>query len=145
MGSNPTLSANLRSFVCNHLDRPRGFSACDGVQRVGAAGIFEAVDRGNVRMVFVSGRTAVFAGGIPTTPSGSLDVFTTSLRKQFFDSFTVSEHCTSLIVTTVVNDPNYVTNGFVISSHVKEEIDLSKWTPRPCDVPPRVFRSGRAQ
>ena len=49
------------------------------------------------------------------------------------------------IVTTVVNDPNYVTNGFVISSHVKEEIDLSKWTPRPCDVPPRVFRSGRAQ
>jgi hypothetical protein len=82
---------------------------------------------------------------------GSLEVVTTSLTagylrpngvpyseravvKEFFDSFTLPEDGTWLIVTTVVDDSEYLTQEFVISSQFKKESDLSKWNPRPCDI-----------
>jgi hypothetical protein len=56
--------------------------------------------------------------------------------KEFFDSFTLpDEDGTWLIVTTVVNDPEYLTQEFVISSQFKKEADESRWNPRPCDIP----------
>ena len=58
--------------------------------------------------------------------------------KEFFDSFTLPEDGTWLIVTTVVQDPEYLTQEFVISSQFKKETDLSKWNPRPCDIPAPV-------
>ena len=84
---------------------------------------------------------------------GSLEVVTTNLRagylrpngvpyseravvKEFFDSFTLPDDGMWLIVTTVVNDPEYLTQEFVISSQFKKEPDVSKWSPRACDVPP---------
>jgi hypothetical protein len=84
---------------------------------------------------------------------GSLEVVTTNLTggylrpngvpysdsavvKEFFDSFTLPDNGgTWLIVTTVVDDPTYLTQEFVISSQFKKEADASKWNPRPCDVP----------
>ena len=86
---------------------------------------------------------------------GSLEVVTTNLApgylrangvpygartvvKEFFDSFTLPEDGTWLIVTTVVEDPEYLTQEFVLSSQFKKETDLSKWSPRPCDIPPPV-------
>jgi hypothetical protein len=83
---------------------------------------------------------------------GSLEVVTTNLEagylrpngvpysertnvKEFFDMFTLPEEGTWLIVTTVVEDPEYLTQEFVISSQFKKESDLSKWNPRPCDIP----------
>jgi hypothetical protein len=86
---------------------------------------------------------------------GSLEVVTTNLAagylrpngvpyseravvKEFFDSFTLPEDGTWLIVTTVVQDPEYLTQEFVISSQFKKESDLSKWNPRPCDIPAPV-------
>jgi hypothetical protein len=56
--------------------------------------------------------------------------------KEFFDSFTLPEDGTWLIVTTVVNDPQYLTQEFVLSSQFKKESDVSRWNPRPCDIPP---------
>jgi hypothetical protein len=84
---------------------------------------------------------------------GSLEVVTTNLTagylrpngvpysertvvKEFFDSFTLPDDGTWLIVTTVVEDPEYLTQEFVISSQFKKESDLSKWSPRPCSTPP---------
>jgi hypothetical protein len=84
---------------------------------------------------------------------GSLEVVTTNLApgylrpngvpysartvvKEFFDSFTLPEDGTWLIVTTVVADPEYLTQEFVLSSQFKKESDQSKWHPRPCDIPP---------
>jgi hypothetical protein len=84
---------------------------------------------------------------------GSLEVVTTNLRagylrpngvpyseravvKEFFDSFTLPDDGMWLIVTTVVNDPEYLTQEFVLSSQFKKEPDVSKWSPRPCDIPP---------
>ena len=96
---------------------------------------------------------------------GSLEVVTTNLRaaylrpngvpygertvvKEFFDSFTLPDDGTWLIVTTVVNDPEYLTQEFVVSSQFRKESDLSGWRPRPCDIapppPPRVTRGGAA-
>jgi hypothetical protein len=86
---------------------------------------------------------------------GSLEVVTTNLTagylrpngvpyseravvKEFFDSFTLPEDGTWLIVTTVVQDPEYLTQEFVISSQFKKESDLTKWSPRPCDIPAPV-------
>src|SRR4029453_9524731 len=68
----------------------------------------------------------------PPTPGGSLEVVTTNLQagylrpngvpysdravvKEFFDGFTLGENGTLLIVTTVVNDPAFLTQEFVIS------------------------------
>jgi hypothetical protein len=83
---------------------------------------------------------------------GSLEVVTSSLTpgylrpngvpygeravvKEFFDTFTLPEDGTWLIVTTVVQDPEYLTQELVISSQFKKESDPSKWNPRPCDIP----------
>jgi hypothetical protein len=61
--------------------------------------------------------------------------------KEFFDTFTLPDGSTWLIVTTVVNDPQYLTQEFVLSSQFKKELDTSKWNPRPCDIPaPLVAR-----
>ena len=93
---------------------------------------------------------------------GSLEVVTTNLRAaylrpngvpysertvvtEFFDSFTLPDDGTWLIVTTVVNDPEYLTQEFVLSSQFRKESDLSKWSPRPCDIaPPPVTRRASA-
>ncbi len=84
---------------------------------------------------------------------GSLEVVTTNLEagylrpngvpysertvvKEFFDTFTLPEDGIWLIVTTVVDDPEYLTQEFVVSTQFKKETgDLSKWSPRPCEIP----------
>ena len=55
--------------------------------------------------------------------------------KEFFDRFTLPDgDGTWLIVTTVVNDPEYLTQEFVISSQFKQEVDGSRWNSRPCEI-----------
>jgi hypothetical protein len=100
-------------------------------------------------------------GGAPR--GGTLEVVTTALLagylrpngvpyseratvKEFFDTFTLPEDGTWLIVTTVVNDPVYLTQEFVVSSQFRKEADVSKWSPRPCDIaPPLVARRAPAR
>ena len=55
--------------------------------------------------------------------------------KEFFDTFTLPEDGSWLIVTTVIEDPEYLTQEFVLSTQFKKESDLSKWSPRPCEIP----------
>ncbi len=56
--------------------------------------------------------------------------------KEFFDTFTLPEDGIWLIVTTVIDDPEYLTQEFVVSTQFKKETnDLSKWNPRPCEIP----------
>jgi hypothetical protein len=38
-----------------------------------------------------------------------------------------------LIVTTIVEDPQYLNTRFARSSHFKREPDGSKWKPSPCE------------
>jgi hypothetical protein len=91
---------------------------------------------------------------------GSLEVVTSNLEagylrpngvpysertvvKEFIDTFTLPEDGSWLIVTTVIEDPEYLTQEFVLSTQFKKESDLSKWSPHPCEIP-RSRRPERA-
>lgn len=39
-----------------------------------------------------------------------------------------------LVVTTVVDDPRYLLQPFIVSSHFRKEADGSKWDPTPCSA-----------
>jgi hypothetical protein len=90
-------------------------------------------------------------GGGPPPPGGSLKATTTMLTAgwlrrngapysqdatvtEYFDRFTAPNGDEWFSVTTVVNDPKYLNQEFVTSSHFKKEPDGSKWAPAPCRV-----------
>jgi hypothetical protein len=39
-----------------------------------------------------------------------------------------------MLVTTVVDDPQYLQLPFIVSSQFKKEADGSKWDPTPCSA-----------
>jgi hypothetical protein len=39
-----------------------------------------------------------------------------------------------LVITSVVNDPQYLYVPWVVSNHFRREADGSKWNPQPCDL-----------
>jgi hypothetical protein len=80
---------------------------------------------------------------------GSLRVVTSNLRAGYLrkngvpysERATVTEHFDVaplpdggrlLLVTTIVEDPVYLTGPYVVSPHFKKEPDGSKWDPTPC-------------
>jgi len=89
-------------------------------------------------------------GAPPAGPGGALKVVTTNLRAgwlrrngvPFSERATVTEHFDRFpspdgaewfVVTTIVEDPVYLTGRFITSSHFRKEPDGSKWNPRPCE------------
>ena len=92
-------------------------------------------------------------GGDPAAPPrlGSLTVVTTNMRAgylrkngvpysenarvtEYFDVAPQPNGGQLLVVTTVVDDPRYLTQSFIVSSHFKKEADASKWDPTPCSA-----------
>jgi hypothetical protein len=88
-------------------------------------------------------------GGNAGGGGGSLRVVTTNLRAGYlrkngvpyseratvtenFDVATLADGSKLLLVTTVVEDPVYLTGQYVVSPHFKKEADGSKWDPMPC-------------
>ena len=81
---------------------------------------------------------------------GSLRVVTSNLRGGYLrkngvpysERATVTEHFDIapleggrlLLVTTIVDDPVYLTGPYVVSPHFKKEPDGSKWDPTPCSA-----------
>jgi hypothetical protein len=79
---------------------------------------------------------------------GSLKVVTTSIRAGFLrrngvpysDNVVMTEYFDRhragdidlLTVLTVIEDPQYLDQPFITSTHFKPEPDASKWTPSPC-------------
>lgn len=51
---------------------------------------------------------------------------------EYFDTFTAPNGDRWLNVTTIVEDPMYLNQPFVTSSHFKREPDGAKWDPTPC-------------
>ena len=87
-------------------------------------------------------------GGPPA--GGSLTVLTKNMRAgylrkngvpysanatvtEYFD-FSPSPGGQMLVVTTVVDDPRYLLQPLIVSSHFKKEADGSKWDPTPCSA-----------
>ena len=80
---------------------------------------------------------------------GSLKVATTNLRSgylrrngvpysenaavtEYFDVAPLPNGGQVLLVTTIVDDPQYLLLPFIVSSQFKKEADGSKWDPTPC-------------
>jgi hypothetical protein len=83
--------------------------------------------------------------------SGSLKVVTTGIRPgylrkngypysgrttvtEFYDRTIEPNGDTWLIVTTVVNDPVYLNQEFITSTHFKKQADATGWNPQPCNA-----------
>ena len=86
---------------------------------------------------------------VGATRAGSLTVVTTNMRAgylrkngvpysenarvtEYFDVAPMPNNGQLLVVTTTVDDPRYLTQPFIVSSHFKKEADGSKWDPTPC-------------
>ena len=86
-------------------------------------------------------------GGPPR--GGSLKVVTTHLRPgylrkngvpysgnavltEYYTRTDESDGTSYLIITTMVDDPQYLQQTFVTSTHFKQEPDGAKWSPSPC-------------
>ena len=56
---------------------------------------------------------------------------------ELFDFFKGPDDSDWLVITTIVQDPTYLYEDFVTSSHFRREADRSMWDPRPCmyDLP----------
>ncbi|NOT27364.1 MAG: hypothetical protein HOP16_14830 [Acidobacteria bacterium] len=82
---------------------------------------------------------------------GSLKTVTTQLRPgylrkngvpysadtvytEYWDVLTETNGDRYLVVTNVVNDPQYLQAPFMTAIHFKQERDGSKWDPTPCDA-----------
>ena len=90
-------------------------------------------------------------GGGPPPRGGSLRVVTTNMRPgylrkngvpysanarltEYINRTTEPNGDSWLIVTTLVEDPQFLTSRFVTSSHFKKVADGSAWTPTPCSA-----------
>ena len=90
-------------------------------------------------------------GGAPPPPprGGSLKVVTTKLKEgylrkngvpysenavvtEYFDRHDEADGSSWFTVTTIVDDPKYLAQNFITSTHFKKEPDASKWFPAPC-------------
>jgi len=62
--------------------------------------------------------------------------------REYFHTFTLPGDGGSwLIVTTIVDDPVYLSGELVMSTQFRKEQDTANWSPRPCDIsPPLVER-----
>ena len=93
---------------------------------------------------------ATAGGGAPAPPRvGALKVTTTNLRAGYLrkngvpysDAAVVTEYfdrLTSagsewLVVVTQVDDPKYLSQAYLTSTHFKREADGAKWAPSPCE------------
>jgi hypothetical protein len=55
--------------------------------------------------------------------------------KEYFTTFTLpGDGGTWLVVTMVVDDPQYLTTEMLVSSQFKKETSRGGWNPRPCDI-----------
>lgn len=88
-------------------------------------------------------------GQAPLT--GSLKVVTTQLRPgylrtngvpysakttltEYFDRITQPNGDAHLIITTTIEDPEYLTQPYMYSTHFKRQADATGWAPRPCSA-----------
>jgi hypothetical protein len=53
---------------------------------------------------------------------------------EFYDRTTGPNNDTWLILTSSVDDPQYLQMPFMLTTHYKKEADGSKFNPRPCEA-----------
>jgi hypothetical protein len=95
--------------------------------------------------------TVMGGAGTGPAPEGYLKVLTIHMRagylrkngvpysanasvEEYFDSFKEPNGDTWLVVTTIVTDPQYLSEPYITSSHFKKQRDDSGWNPTPCEA-----------
>lgn len=90
-------------------------------------------------------------GGVAQTPRGSLKVVTTNLKPgylrkngvpysdkavvtEYYDVVTEPDGVQWLILQTTVEDPTYLTQPFITSTHFRKQADRAGWSPSPCSA-----------
>ena len=88
-------------------------------------------------------------GGGPARTGGYLEVKTTNLTPgwlrrngvpysadavvtEYFARFAAPNGDEWLMVTTIVDDPRYLTQRFIVSNHFRKEAEGGRWNPRAC-------------
>jgi hypothetical protein len=101
------------------------------------------------RNLYASQRSPKLFGQGAGSRNGNLKVVTTGLRPGYlrrngvpyganavvtehFRRFTEPNGDTYLVVTTVVEDPQYLSDSYIVSTNFKLEPNGSKWHPTPC-------------
>ena len=51
---------------------------------------------------------------------------------EYFARFAAPNGDEWLIVTTIVEDPRYLTQRFIVSNHFRKEAEGGRWNPRTC-------------
>jgi hypothetical protein len=51
---------------------------------------------------------------------------------EYFTTFKAPDDSEWLMVTTIVEDPRYLTQRYIVSNHFRREADERKWNPEPC-------------
>jgi hypothetical protein len=91
------------------------------------------------------------AGGPPPPKFDSLKVVTTNLRggylrkngvpysenavvTDYFDLMPQGSREPLLVVTTIVEDPDYLTQPFIVSTQFRKQADARGWEPTPCSA-----------
>ena len=91
----------------------------------------------------------VVAGARGPVPGGGLKVVTTKMKSgylrkngvpysanaivtEYFDRVNEPNGDSWLIVKTIVDDPQYLAQPFITSTHFKKQADASGWNPTPC-------------
>jgi hypothetical protein len=105
--------------------------------------------------VLINKSRMFYRPGDVAPPGGSLKVITTrmtpgylrpngapysedAILTEFFDRLTAPTGEEWLVVTTIVDDPAYLMQPYVTTSHFRREVDSSKWNPSPCETWPPV-------
>jgi hypothetical protein len=55
-----------------------------------------------------------------------------TMLTEYYDRFPGPDGSEWFVVTTIVDDPEYLAQPFITSSHFRRETDGSKWAPHPC-------------
>ncbi len=55
-----------------------------------------------------------------------------ALLTEYFDRLVLPNGEEWLLLATIIDDPEMLTERFVVSSQFKREPDISNWNPSPC-------------
>jgi hypothetical protein len=67
----------------------------------------------------------------------------TATLTEFFDRTAEPNGDSWLILTSIVEDPVYLSSPFMLTTHFKREPDGAKFNPRPCELTPPVTGTAR--
>ncbi|HLI84774.1 MAG TPA: hypothetical protein VKV17_12700 [Bryobacteraceae bacterium] len=105
----------------------QGYSVAswEGSEGRGRAGAAREMRAGSLKVVTTNMRAGYLRkNGVPYSANANLTEFYDRTHEDNGDSW--------LIVTTIVDDPQYLQQPFITSTHFKLEKDGSKWHPTPC-------------